>query len=302
MKAAAYVSNARTVSLAMLTLAYFAVDLAFTNYRIAGELELAQQLFASEYASRYVANTQGKGDDWSQADVTEAGKIVVSRNKDARALLDVKVTSSSGRNWATSFNQKDLTDDALVRLKQMKQMATRIGVTKAEYEDASDNELPAVLYVAIERQLFDRDVKLQGLDIKVGPLSGMWVLSAIMIGAMIMIRTGLRAALHVEDRAIDEPWLLLDGDSFLERLVSNLWLLAILLAPWAVNLLLVLTCSNFITMRGAESGWGIMLFITLMLTGLLAAGTWSGLTLLGDVLRLRSERARCRANAVSQAS
>jgi hypothetical protein len=286
MKATSHLSAARAVSLALLTTAYFAIGMAWQNHSYVRALAQADGALADMFARQAFEErlTNPLPRSFKQDSVAI---LVEADDRDAQQVWVTIATEQREVRYLSAsqfIESKTSKDAAVVAGRQLLTVAKQV-----KLKVDPDSKDPVALYSALNELLFRRDVTLPIIGIAVQPQSAACLLATLGILFMVMIRSGLRAALKVSDAAQDEPWLMVDGASGLARLVGDLWLAGVLLAPLVVCVTGTLTLQDLWRSAGSHSSVVAVAapFATL---GFLAMGTWVGLTLAGDVLALRSRR------------
>jgi len=162
---------------------------------------------------------------------------------------------------------------------------------RRKLQEAGDVLEPADFYRVIEREFLGREFKVPTVDVGVSPLTVMWWIALILVALLIVIRNRVRAVLRDPTFGRSEPWLVIDRTVGLEGGLANLWLWSVLLSPWLVGTLLLMTVSGETVASGLSQthlfGFGRML----ALIAIPIAGGWVAASLVAALLTLRRLRA-----------
>jgi len=146
-------------------------------------------------------------------------------------------------------------------------------------------------YRQIEREFVTREVSLPTVAIGVSSLTAMWWLAAAIVGLLILVRSRVRFALRDPTFARSEPWLILDGSVGLERYLAKAWLWLVLLCPWVVGALLLMTVSGQAIADGISQSFAFAVIRIIGLISIPIVGGWVAASLVAVMIRLRRLRA-----------
>ena len=138
----------------------------------------------------------------------------------------------------------------------------------------------------IESQFAKSEVSVPVLGLALAPASASPVLLVSVLGALVLLRSRMNAALEMGGPSRGEPWLVLDARNGLARAGSLLWIAGIVVAPivaLACSVEVAATTNQFIGELSDAAILGTVAFYLVVWP--LAA--WVSLTACADVLRLR---------------
>jgi hypothetical protein len=133
-------------------------------------------------------------------------------------------------------------------------------------------------------------VPVVGLQVEAGYAA--WALAGLTLVSLLLIRSRVRRVFLDPEFAIEQPWLVLDWRTGIERVAAVAWLLVVLIAPWVTNAALAVMLAVQISAAGAITSIpGDVLRISLMLS-LLVLSAWTALLTVSDLHCLRTLRFR----------
>jgi hypothetical protein len=150
--------------------------------------------------------------------------------------------------------------------------------------DAADQ-----IYRRVEREFVTREVTLPSVGFGVRSSTAMWWLSFGMLVLSIMIRNQIGLVGKFYPSVQSEPWLVLDVTKGLERIFANLWLWAILLAPWLAGGLLMMTVNAQVIADGGGSSLAPALTRVAGLLAIPLVGGWVAATVVARLMTLRPQ-------------
>jgi hypothetical protein len=142
---------------------------------------------------------------------------------------------------------------------------------------------------ALRRSVYQKQVKVPGVEFwDLNTWSGGWVIALLSTALLVALKNALRQIPDGSDGGINEPWLVVDATSPIERLVSAFWKFSMVGSGWLATFGVILsTEGNYLATGGS---WlaidGLYLFFVLLLT----INTWTALEILGDLRRVRELR------------
>jgi hypothetical protein len=147
-----------------------------------------------------------------------------------------------------------------------------------------------ILFSEIERKLTQQKVTIPGVEVAFDLTIAPWIVSMLVLALITMIRNGVRRVVTDDEFAAEEPWIALDGQEGLEKLLACIWIGAILIAPWVAGGCLLMMVSEGFFVKGDIGS--VLGFIWIYCAALLleVTGGWASLTATSDILRLRSLR------------
>lgn len=255
-----YVASARTLSFALLVLAYLSVDSAVFNGRRSVLLRQARHSFASHYVLVKMD---------SNVDPTEN----VPRFEDALANLGLIRTYPVENPFyiGVSLYPFDVPDSPLSRqakntalwsvevtlptypvvnkdtwLQSLQWVGQKVGVDT----NPSDSYM---LYAGIENALMRRQIKVPGLGLFFTSYAAVLIMGFLTFVSILSVRNRLTYVFKDETLGASEPWMLLDASFPLERIISNLWLCFIAISPWLIGGCVLFSSSNRIRFIGSTT-------------------------------------------------
>jgi hypothetical protein len=150
-------------------------------------------------------------------------------------------------------------------------------------------DAPDLIYRRVEREFVTREVNLPSVGLDVSSSTAMWWLAFGTLVLLIMVRSQIGFVGRVYPSGQSEPWLVLDLSKGLERVLANLWLLAILFAPWLVGGLLMMTVNAQIIADGISVPLVPALARVVGLVAIPLVGGWVAASLVARLLMLRRE-------------
>lgn len=286
MRTTSYLSSARVYSLVMLLAVYLDFDLARTQLERNSWLNEARHVYALEYLRDPAHQTVN-----APHDVVGVGAISVTKASRTTDFLSrelvwvVSVRRTDGRQWRAPVLEKAMSEQSeKASAEKLQRIAADLGLKDADKVEVGQ------LFRSIERESADRKVTVPGVELAFRPDVAPWAIAVLTLGFLVLIRNQIRRVLADKDLALDEPWIALDGDRGLERLVGGGWLLAIWAAPWIASGCLLAVFSSQIIVDGAVSTWPKEVLACVASLLLVLLGGWASLTATADLLRLRRLR------------
>jgi hypothetical protein len=172
-------------------------------------------------------------------------------------------------------------------LDELKDIAFELGL------HVSDDSKFDTLFSDIERALTNQTVTVPGLETAFRDSTAPWVISALILILVTMIRNAVRRVLSDRNLAVEEPWMLLDGEEGIEKILSLSWLGTILLAPWIANVCLLIVFSSQTFATGIISSPTSFVLACCIAFVLELGGGWVSLTATSALIQLRNLR-RCK--------
>lgn len=317
MRGAGYLSSARTYTLVMLLAAYLGIDLARSYSKrvsllLSARRNLAEAYILQNYIEKHIQGsilTEDVG-GIGQVQILEVlpprggGSLLEDRvpgggqKADKRKFL-FSVVRPDRRRWAMEITERK--DDPALPLwgesrrspmtlessiAMLKKIALDAGLNRPEKEDYVQT------FRSIEFALAEQQVKVPGLELAARTDVAPWVIGVLIVGLMVQVRNQVRRVFLDETLALDEPWLVLDADGRLEKLVAFGWVAAIFLAPWLAVAGIVLVVTGKIIADGAITPWYHDALTSGGIILLMAVGGWLSLSVVAELLRLRRMRRR----------
>lgn len=299
-----YVATARTLSLAVILLGYVGLQLGiFSNQRgaISQELHnlvaiawlkgeyhdnsalLAKLSLDKDSSSLEEALRQAVG-KWSLDRDTPFGHIHIEKNllSAPSVPFDATVTSADEVWKVSAFSLKD------ERLPgHLNEIYSDLGI---------DPSAPiAKIFAAAKEKLFSRKVKLPGIDFsEFGAGSAAWLIALLCPVILVALHSSVRQIFRASDGGLGEPWLVLDADTPVERIVGGIWLLAISASSWLATFGLILTVMDGFRIAAPRPGIVTVELTYLVFLALAVVNTWPAIGTALDLLRLRQIRADAR--------
>jgi hypothetical protein len=285
MRTTSYLSSARVYSLVMLLAVYLDLGLARTQLERNGWLNEARHVYVLEY----LRNPSHQAVNAPQ-DVVGVGAISVtegnaySHGQSVPGWI-VSVRRTDGRQWRASVPKQEMSEQSeKASAEKLQRIAADLGLKDVDKVEVGP------LFRSIERESADRKVTVPGVDLAFRPDVAPWAIALLTLGFLVLIRNQTRRVLADKDLALDEPWIVLDGDLGLERLVAGGWLLAIWAAPWLASGCLLGVFSSQIIVDGAVTTWPKEVLACVASLLMVLSGGWASLTATADLLRLRCLR------------
>lgn len=279
-------SSARVFAVVLLAVWYVALNVAVEQAAHMGRLQGARQMFAAHY----IADQREQDSDVLNVDLPHyLGTPTIRRQPYgglffSKDIEGVEVVQIDGERW-TAVAPKIGRQVAMTRLLAI---ASHGGI------DASRKESFYQLFGEVQQKLLASQkqvsVPVVGLQVEAG--NAAWALAGLTLVLLLLIRSRVRRVFLDPELAIEQPWLVLDWHTGIERVAATTWLLLVLLGPWVANVALAVTLAAQISAEGAiTSVPGDVLRISLMLS-LLLLSVWTALLTVSDLHHLRTLRFR----------
>lgn len=271
--------TARTLSLAMLSLAFVSVS------------------FASEYADHLdqilAARAQYTG-CWMAEDPAHATPV------------DAATASPISDDWTMRFEQGTdfqyvrcyncpppaswtVFEDSLEHLKRDTDFAEKL---RAKAEGVAGKgpakETCQQSYARIEEALLERPVEIPLVSVKVTAFWAQLATALLMVVLLVEIRASIRVALRTQVRG--DRWTAIDDETTAERIVAVAWVLALIAAPFLVDVCFVATFTGYLRAIGSATPLVADGLIVLGVGALFVVSGWLVYSLLLDLLVLRAQR------------
>ena len=310
MKANGYLSLARNYSFVLMLLVFIGIKgtgAYVLNNRYVPEardllIRLVRQSFnwpgQTEEKKKYELNISGVDPmqyevletnfgnfQWTDRDLPDHDGVLVTTRQDVRIYCeghprpwtsDTTVIVKTADNQPIKWNSSAMLQRLRTLLKQTGsklQLATNL--TPVQEADSIRKEIEATAY--------EQRTAIPGIGLEFRNGIAPWFIALTVLGLVIPIRNLVRRTLLDPDLAIEEPWLLLDGRSGLERIAAGAWTFAIFIAPWVASGCLVAVVTIELQLGGGN-------LFDLCIAPLILAGGWASLTTTGEILRLRRLR------------
>jgi hypothetical protein len=293
MKTGSYLSSSRLYSLIVL-LALFvdynlaAFEAARNNYLMTARQEWTMERIGEERNNfkNDPALSKRFGDNPVDSYIPGVGYTTLAFRDEPTGEGWMLVVHSNNRVLWSSFvsGDQDFIDNPTQQLKDLRGVASEVGL------HVDENQSFDSLFVDIERDLAEQKVTIPGLEAAFGFNVAPWIISTLVLSLLIVIRNQLRRVMTDSELALEEPWIILDGQKGLEKLLGCTWLGGILLAPWIANACLLVIFSGQIVANGTVgSRIGFLLACGAALI-LEVVGGWVSLTTISELLQLRHLR------------
>jgi hypothetical protein len=286
MRTTSYLSSARVVSILLVLAMYLDIDLTRDQLQRNAWLNDARQIYARSFLGRLTKPLRN-----TREEVLGVGTVMIEQlhlpagqERADGPVWVVKVTRVDGKQWRATIGEKTIGQSERELAERLQRIAATLGLKDTEKSDIT------ALFRAIERDSAERKVTVPGVDLAFRPDIAPWVIAVLSLGFLLMVRNQLRRVLIDRDLALDEPWIVVDSGSGLERLVAAGWLLAIWAAPWITSGCLLAVFSSQIIVDGAVTTWPKELLACGASLLLICLGGWTSLTVTSDLLCLRRLR------------
>lgn len=277
-----HVSSARTLSVALILLAYFCWELSafhfvrdnnFSDYRDAVTIDW----LVTEHSTD--AELESTTNKVQQSPLGEIEVEAFRSNKDgAPVKFKIEVTGKSGEWVITHFSYNKISKYSQI-LNDLEGELTISG---------SGNQ--AVRLERVRKALFHRQIKVPGIDFDAFQSeTALWVLSLLVCLGAIIVRSRVRLILLDPLAGHEEPWLILDAKSRIEKIIATLWIFGILIAVWVAIGSLTVSAKNVI--KSAEEinlFHSALSFVAIFVMA--AAGGWASFMTVIDLLFARRVR------------
>jgi hypothetical protein len=198
------------------------------------------------------------------------GEIVVDEK-------EVRIRRGGGGGWA-------VIQTSVGGSRSLKDIAARVGIFATQDAD------PSELYVQIEQRTLGIEVMVPGVGLGFRGMQVVWVSAIAIFGFLVILRDRVQHVLSDKDLAASERWLIIDGEVGIEYVLSQLWLVALVMAPIVLSSGLIAGVAAQKAAKGAMS--------KLSKDGLMAAGMlvilvgngWLALNITSRILELRTRR------------
>jgi hypothetical protein len=177
--------------------------------------------------------------------------------------------------------------------KELGWIARDVGA-KAAAEGTESIDSLRTLYESIEAEVTKKRVEVPTLGIEMESRLAMWIIAGVAIGLLLLMRNQLRYVFRDRTVADEEPWLVLDDASGIERCGSGLWLMGLLLSPWILHTLVVTVQASETVARGGSPSATQHIAICTLLISTTLCGAWLSVTTVAKLYRLRGLRMRYR--------
>jgi hypothetical protein len=308
-----YIDSAKTIAAFLLLIAYFGITQAVSHTADLEQIAQARDAFAKDLVRRLLTSDdyfrnwrQGPGSaastyqmyDWlaehmpkkASVNIAWAEGITISVVRmsgtmfgEHNRFFEVAVQEGKdSRPWVI----RTYLDLALPSEMQPSNLAIA-GVAFRNGIKPERNEDYAQLYFRTETDLLRKQVALpnSGLSFPIGQL--VWVCFLAAVVMLVILDDRIRNILRDPKLGYGKPWLILDAEQGLGKLISNLWIVLILLGPWLLGVTLVRMTSLGIRANGAVSYLTNDIITYLSLFVLLALSTILSLRVIARILLLR---------------
>jgi hypothetical protein len=280
-------SSARVFAVVLLVVCYVAVNVAVEQTAQMGQIQGARQMFAAHY----IADSQAQKSDTPNVGLPlylgtpTIKKTILSDLFGPEVVTGVEVVQIDGERWRA-------VDPRLGSDVRQKAMDRLLAIALGTGIDVKAKESFYQLFGRVQKKLLTGQkqvsVPLVGLQVDAGYAA--WALAALTLVLLLLIRSRVRRVFLDPEFAIEQPWLVLDWHTRIERVAAVTWLLLVLIGPWVVSVALAVTLAVQISAEGAITSLpGDILRVSLMLS-LLGLSACTALLTVLDLHCLRTLR------------
>jgi hypothetical protein len=325
-----YLSSARALSFVLLVFTLLSFDVARSTAGRVSMLRDARDMFARQTARDLLAQLpeftiadMPRESDWTSAsepiDFATYGEATVSTMVAATPMVPgvtgpeaqyavvggfgVLFKVDGGRAWRSRFQEsrehvpghedpRDRVefDDALPQ--DFARILRRVGLPVDERLEREGGEYVVELqtFAAVEEMLLRQPVSIPSVGLGVESKEAIWVLVVSVIVLLVLLRSRVNACVDRSSPALEQPWLILDARSTIERFAAGCWLVAIGLSAWVANGSLIALVVSEKYAEGAIAEVPGRTFAALCILTLVGVGGWLSATCVSQLLRLRGLR------------
>lgn len=208
-------------------------------------------------------------------------------------LAAVRNDAEGGRDYLTGIFRLE---DTSVR-RRLQEIGRELDLPPDALPEAraNDGSLPAAKWEVwmerIYRRLYNWSVSVPLVEgLSLSTTSAIWAIALVSTCALTVLRNCLLLALQSTEADTDQPWLLLDAELPIDRLVASLWLAAIPFSVTLVSSALLVATSETFRVAGGGSPL-VMVFATLGgILLLTAVNVWTALGTVAAIIELRRMR------------
>ena len=278
--------SARLYSLAILVLCYVGLSFVWSHQQRLAILSEARTAMAEIIVAT--------NNDASFAALGEITRSVTTGSSQfffggSTTTVRILVTSPDGGQWgvvgvdASILNSQSAIDDNRALL-------SNIAARQGNFESSEDNLTR--LYSQIEQAILSTEVLVPGVGLGFRGMQVVWVSVIACFGFLVILRDRVQHVLTDKGLAMSERWLVIDAREGIERFISQLWLIALIVAPLALCSGLIMGITTQIAADGATSPLLGDIFAVIGVLFLLAGNAWLTLTSASRILELREKRLR----------
>jgi hypothetical protein len=281
-KVSNHVSSARTLSVALILLAYFCWELSafhfvrdnnFRNYRDAVTIDWLVTAHSTD------ADLEKAADKVQESPLGEIEVEAFGSNKGgASKKFKIEVTGKFGEWAIAQFSYNKISKYSQI----LNDLEGELGVS------GSGNQ--AARIERVRKALFHRQIKVPGIDFDAFQSeTALWVLSLLVCLGAIIIRSRVRLILLDPLAGHEEPWLILDAKSRIEKIIATFWIIGILIAVWVAIGSLTVSAKSVIKSAEEINLIHTSLSFVAIIT-MAAAGGWASFMTVIDLLFVRRVR------------
>lgn len=318
----AYLSSARNLSVLLLVFLFACINVSFSYLSRVKDLQSARSAFAwivasSELLRRADSMNGGEANELAskwQTERNEAkfdflvgrqvrdgiGAMTVSlklyRVENLISVEDIHVDVVGRGQWTVRFvlnGAIPLSDSVPEQLRTLAQIVNRLSTGLPDiafrWQIDAPADAPDLIYRRVEREFITREVSLPSVGFGVRSSTAMWWLGFGTLVLLIMVRNQVGIAGRFYSSTRSEPWLVLDLSKGLERVLANLWLWAIFLAPWLVGGQLIMTVNGQVIADGISAPTVPTLVRLGGLVAIPLVGGWVAASLVARLMILRQQ-------------
>jgi hypothetical protein len=284
-------SSARAFATVLLAIWYVSVDVAVDHAVKMELLQSARQMFAAHF----IADQSEQNSDESSEDLPHyLGTPTIERRRlpglmgSGRTIRGVEVVQINGERWNAVAPYIQGSNDKQVAMTRVLVIASQGGI------DVSGEEPFYELFGRVQQALLasQKKVSVPVVGVPVEASNATWALAGLTLILLLLIQSRVRRVFLDPELAIEQPWLVLDWRTPIERGAAVTWLLLMLLVPWVSNAALTVVLAAQISAEGAITSIpGDVIRISLMLC-IFVLSAWTALLTVTDLNHLRTLRIR----------
>jgi hypothetical protein len=319
LKGEPYIDSAKTVASLLLVIAYFGISQAVVHASDLDAAVDARSAFAADLVRTYLSSFQ-PFQDWRKAEgrSAESDQIYqwLEKHLVPRIPTDIPWVETANVKVGSKANglfSSDLSYFFVVEVREYRSdhpwvSNANIDVTKIATGEAQPfdtvreavrsgvetkkGEDFAALYLRTENALLRKTVALpaSGFSFPAGEVVSVSFLVVFVM--LVLLQDRVRNVFRDPDLGRGAPWLILDAEGRLARILSQLWTLGLFVGPWILGILTVRVSALEIRSNGSTSFliFDVLTYLALLL--LIGGSGGLSLKVIGSVNQLR--RLQCR--------
>ncbi len=144
------------------------------------------------------------------------------------------------------------------------------------------------LYLRIEQKLLGEKTSIPGTGYSFKKNLAVWVAAVSVFFLLVLINNRIRQVKNNLSYELNEPWLILDCSSGVEKLIATSWLSLLVICPWIVNSGLIIRVASQRACDGATFSLSKDLVTFSFIFVLMTLSGWISLTVVSMILRIKA--------------